>query len=74
MLGEDFENIVREYYLAENYEFTQATRGAARESGKLIIHLNIDDICKMLDLKDSGDDPNAVIFDIVDEMLMKLVR
>ena len=26
----------------------------------------------MLDLKDKGDDPNAVLVDKVDEMLMKL--
>ena len=51
-----------------------ATRGAARELGKLIIHLTIEDICKMLTLKDTGGDPNSVMFDIIDDMLMKLER
>jgi hypothetical protein len=51
-----------------------ATRGAVRESGKLIIHLSIDDVCKMLEAKDSGDDPNSTLFDSLDEMLMKLER
>jgi hypothetical protein len=51
-----------------------ATRGAVRESGKLIVHLSIDDVCKMLDMKDNLDDPNAFLFDLLDEMLMKLER
>lgn len=51
-----------------------ATRGAVRESGKLIIHLSLDDIYKMLEMKDKGDNPNDYLFDILDEMLMKLER
>jgi hypothetical protein len=51
-----------------------ATRGAVRESGKLIVNLSLDDIYKMLQMKDNGDDPNAILFDILDEMLMKLER
>lgn len=50
------------------------SRGAARESGKLIIHLTMDDILKMLEMKDNSDDPNALLFDYLDEMLMKLER
>jgi hypothetical protein len=51
-----------------------ATRGAVRESGKLIIHLSLDDVFKMLEMKDDGDNPNDYLFDILDEMLMKLER
>jgi hypothetical protein len=51
-----------------------AARGALRENGKLIVNLTVDEICDMLDLKDKGDDPNAVLVDKVDEMLMKLER
>jgi hypothetical protein len=51
-----------------------ASRGALRETGKLIVNLNIDDLCKMLRMKDQGDDHNAVLVDKVDEMLMKLER
>lgn len=50
------------------------TRGAVREHGKLIIHLTLDDICEMLVRVDAGDDPNALLFDRVDAMLMALER
>jgi Restriction endonuclease len=51
-----------------------AARGALRESGKLMINLNVGDLCTMLALKDDGDDHNAVLVDRVDDMLMKLER
>jgi hypothetical protein len=51
-----------------------ATRGAVRESGKLIINLSLDDIYKMLRMKDEGDDANAILLDILDDMLMRLER
>jgi hypothetical protein len=51
-----------------------ATRGAVRESGKLIVNLSLEDIYKMLQMKDNGDDPNSLLFDTLDEMLMKLER
>ena len=51
-----------------------AARGALRESGKLIINLSVEDLCMMLHRKDSGDDPNALLLDRVDEMLMRLER
>lgn len=50
------------------------TRGAVRDSGKLIIQLSLDDIFKMLEMKDNSDDPNSILFDYLDEMLMKLER
>jgi hypothetical protein len=51
-----------------------ACRGALRENGKLIINLNVDDLCRMLHLKDQGDDHNAVLVEYVDKMLMALER
>jgi hypothetical protein len=51
-----------------------AARGALREHGKLIISLSVDDICKMLALKDATQDYNGFLFDKIDNMLMKLER
>ena len=51
-----------------------ASRGALREHGKLMINLSISDLCKMLELKDNGDDPNTVLLDRLDDMLMRLER
>jgi hypothetical protein len=51
-----------------------ATRGAVRESGKLMVSLSVDDICKMLDMKDNGDDPNTLLYEFLDGMLMRLER
>lgn len=51
-----------------------AARGALRESGKLIINLDIKDLCDMLHRKDSGDDHNTILVERVDEMLMRLER
>lgn len=51
-----------------------AARGALREHGKLIVSLTGEDLCKMVQLKNDGDDPVSVLSDIVDEMLLKLER
>jgi hypothetical protein len=51
-----------------------AARGALREAGKLIINLDVDDLCEMLHRKDSGDDYDALLVERVDEMLMRLER
>lgn len=51
-----------------------AARGAIRENGKLIINLDLEDLCNMLHRKDRGDDHNAVLIERVDEMLIKLER
>lgn len=49
-------------------------RGALRETGKLMLSLSLDDVHKMLEMKDRGDDPNTLLFELLDEMLMKLER
>jgi hypothetical protein len=51
-----------------------AARGALRENGKLIVNLDIKDLCDMLHLKDEGDDHNTILVERVDDMLMKLER
>jgi Holliday junction resolvase-like predicted endonuclease len=51
-----------------------AARGALREHGKLIVNLSVDDVCKMLALKDAVQDHNGFLFDKIDDMLMKLER
>jgi hypothetical protein len=51
-----------------------AMKGSLREHGKLIICLNIDDVCKMLHMKDRGDDPNTFLSEHIDDLLMKLSR
>lgn len=51
-----------------------AARGALREHGKLIVNLSIDDICGLLHLRDADEDYNGVLFDKIDEMLLKLER
>lgn len=51
-----------------------AMKGALREHGKLILCLSVDDLCKMLYMKDNGDDPNNFLSECVDTILMRLSR
>lgn len=51
-----------------------ASRGALREHGKLIINLDIGQLCEMLALRDGNDDYNDVLVKVVDDMLMRLDR
>ncbi|GIQ76211.1 hypothetical protein BraRD5C2_46550 [Bradyrhizobium sp. RD5-C2] len=51
-----------------------AARGALREHGKLILSLSVEDICQLLQLKDAEQDYNGLLFDKIDEMLMKIER
>jgi hypothetical protein len=51
-----------------------ACRGALRENGKLIVNLDLNDLCSMLHRRDRGEDHNSVLADRVDEMLMSLER
>ena len=50
------------------------SQGAMREHGKLIITLTDADLCKMLNMKEKGDDPNDYMFEKVDSFLMSLPR
>lgn len=50
------------------------TQGAMRESGKLILVLEDKDICKMLHMRERGDDPTDYLFQTTDDFLMSLPR
>ncbi|QDO96110.1 hypothetical protein FNB15_01915 [Ferrovibrio terrae] len=65
--------IIISRYGADNNAIS-AARGALREHGKLIILLALDDIKKMLDQRDLGNDHNSVLSDLMDDMLMRLER
>lgn len=49
-------------------------QGAMREHGKLMLVIDDDKVCKMLHMKDEGDDPTDLLFDIADEFLLSLPR
>lgn len=49
-------------------------QGAMRESGKLMLIVNDDLICKMLHMKQGGDDPTDCLFELADNFLMSLPR
>lgn len=51
-----------------------AMEGSLRENGKLIISLDLTETCKMLVMKDNGDDPNTYLSEKIDTILMKLSR
>jgi Holliday junction resolvase-like predicted endonuclease len=50
------------------------TQGAMRESGKLILILKDEDICKMLRMKENGSDPTDLLFEMTDDFLLSLPR
>jgi len=47
-----------------------ASKGALREHGKLILTLNRNDLCKMLEIKDTGGIPNDYLSQLLDEYLI----
>jgi hypothetical protein len=51
-----------------------ASKGALREAGKVIVHLDLNDICQMLKEKDGGGTPEEILEQRLDEMLMSLAR
>lgn len=58
-----------------NNEGAEAMRkGAMREHGKLILVISDEDVCKMLHMKQSGEDPSDMLFEIADDFLLKLPR
>jgi hypothetical protein len=52
----------------------RAMAGALRKSAKLILSLNLEQLCEMLHLKENGDDPVSVIADQLDAMLTGMER
>lgn len=51
-----------------------ACEGAMREHGKLIVNLDDNILFKLINSKIAGDDPNELLYEKVDEFLMKLSR
>jgi hypothetical protein len=49
-------------------------QGAMREHGKLIIPLTVDELASLLVGKDQGSDPNAFLFERIDDFLISLGR
>jgi hypothetical protein len=49
-------------------------QGAMREHGKLMLILNDDDLCDMLDMKQKGLDPTDSLFEVADKFLLSLPR
>lgn len=50
------------------------TQGAMRENGKLMLILDDDKVCKMLHMKEKGEDPTDLLFEIADDFLLSLPR
>lgn len=45
-----------------------------REHGKLMLVVDDDEICKMLHMKERGEDPTDFLFDLADDFLLSLPR
>lgn len=58
---------------ANNSAF-KTTYGTLRESGKLIIIININELINMINMKDNGDDPSSILSEKLDELLMTLSK
>lgn len=50
------------------------TQGAMREAGKLILVVDDQSVCEMLQMKDRGEDPTDLLFSLADDFLLKLPR
>lgn len=51
-----------------------AAKGCLRENGKLILDLKDDDLIKMLEMKNSGEDPSDYLMGVLEEMLIDLEK
>jgi len=49
-------------------------QGAMRENGKLMLVLDDHNLCKMLYMRQRGEDPSDLLFDLTDEFLLALPR
>lgn len=52
----------------------KAASGALREAGKLIVIITGQQLCEMLTAKDSGEEPELLLNELVDNMLVKMLR
>ncbi len=49
-------------------------QGAMREHGKLMLVIDDDILCRMLHMKERGDDPTDFLFQLADDFLLSLPR
>jgi hypothetical protein len=49
-------------------------QGAMRDQGKLILIVDDEKVCQMLHMKEEGNDPSDLLFDIADSFLLALPR
>lgn len=49
-------------------------QGALREHGKLILCITMQELCMLLRGLDAGDDPNNLMIEKLDELLMTIAR
>lgn len=49
-------------------------QGAMREHGKLVLVLSDDEVCRMLHMKENGEDPSDFLFESTDNFLLSLPR
>ncbi|HSI39995.1 MAG TPA: restriction endonuclease [Xanthobacteraceae bacterium] len=52
----------------------RVSAAALRQEGKLILGLDLEEVCEMLHAKDNGDDPSVVVARKLDELLIGLER
>jgi hypothetical protein len=52
----------------------KASDGILKESGKVILNISDGGIETMINMKDTGSDPTDYLFDVLDEMLLKLSK
>ena len=52
----------------------RAAAGSLRENGKLIIILTMKDLCEMLRATDDGQEPEILLYRLLDEILTKMLR
>jgi hypothetical protein len=60
--------------LGADVNATKMTRGAMRENGKFILVLADEDVCKMLHMKERGEDPSDFLFETTDNFMLELGR
>jgi hypothetical protein len=51
-----------------------AIKGAIRESGKVILWITVEELCKMLHRKDTGDEVHEILASRLDNILLKIAR
>ncbi|HEY4354524.1 MAG TPA: hypothetical protein VGN16_02170 [Acidobacteriaceae bacterium] len=52
----------------------RAAAGALREAGKLIVIVTGVQLCRMLEAKDRGEEPEILLNELVDDLLVKMLR